>query len=283
MKRIWGILLLVVAFEALSVDKVVLWNRNYDKPYVREALRNIFELSKEEYGDYTLEPSQPTEQGRAFADLINGNRQINLMLAGVNREREEKASAIYLPLDRGLLGFRVCMVRKEQADFSYVRTLEDFKSNDILVGLGTHWPDKNIFSNHGLKSINNPVYRNLFPMLREKRFDCLSRSIVEVDQELIEYAEDEFKIEPALIFIYPFGDFMFVKSENIRLKERIEYGMSKALKDNSFYEIFDKHYADILQLHGMYNRRLLFLENKDMSQEALLSINQFGIASFLVN
>lgn len=266
---------------SIASDEIRLWNRNYNNPYYFEAVTNILEHSKEKYGDYTLVRSIPLEQGRAFSDLT-ANKTIDLMIGGVTLEREELAQLVYVPLDRGLLGFRVCMTGEQAKDFSKVRTLDDLKQQDLIMGMGTHWPDKRIFESHGLKAVTSAKYENLFPMLKQNRFDCFSRSLIEVDQELIEHAGEGFKIDKDLLFIYPLADFLIVSKENKRLKQRLNYGLKKALEDNSFFKIFDEHYNDVFLNHEMYSRRLLFMENNDLSNKAIFAINQYGIASFIV-
>ena len=265
----------------MADDTIRLWHRNFDRSYHLEAITNILDLSKDRYGDYTLLRAEPTEQGRAFSDLV-GNKSIDLMSAGISKEREQIAAHIYIPLERGLLGFRVCIVGRQQKNLSHIRTLKDLQQQQFSVGVGAHWPDRLVLESNGLNTVTSAKYKNLFPMLKKNRFDCFSRSLIELDVELATYAKQGLQIDKELLLVYPLPDFLVVSKDNQRLKARLEYGTQKAVDNDSFFKIFNRHHDDILRRYDVYNRRIIYLQNNNLSTESLQAINKYGLASFMV-
>ncbi|MFT6268048.1 MAG: ABC-type amino acid transport substrate-binding protein [Alphaproteobacteria bacterium] len=274
-------MLLALNSRYVVATEVILWKRNFDMPYIHAAVTNILTLSEEKYGKATLKSSMQIEQGRAFADMAN-DRGIDIVVAGIDLKRESQAKPIYVPFERGVLGFRICFIHANKPSFTDIKTLDDLKEQKVRFGMGSHWPDKSIFERQGFKTVNSPKYENLFKMLMNDRFDCFARSVGEVSREMAERPEMPLKVEENLVFVYPFGLFAFVSNNNPQLQERLTYGLNKALENGSFLEIFNTYFQELMQTHGIYSRKRLFLENADMSKEALRAINQYGLADFVV-
>lgn len=265
---------------AKTPNSVRVWNRNFDKSFHLEVIKMALELSRSKYGDYSIESSPPMEQGRVFTELGSG-ALVNVVIAGISKVREQDYHPILIPLDKGLLGFRICLVNNTRVSFEDVHTLKDFSKRDILIGVGTHWPDRQIYEANGLKVLSTPLYENLFDMLEKRRFDCLPRSVNELDVEIKAHLSQNFIAEESIALIYPSADFMFVSKAHPRLKERMAFGIKKAFDTGEFSRLFERYYSEILQKYNFYNRKLLILENPLLSIEAQKAINQYGIATFL--
>jgi hypothetical protein len=197
-------------------------------------------------------------------------------------EKEQLARPIYVPLDRGLLGFRICLTQHNSISLNSINTPIEFKNKNLSVGLGSHWPDTLIYQQNGFKVVTSPIYESLFSMLNRKRFDCFSRSVNELDKELLQIKEHNLQIDNNIIFVYPNADFLFISPTNNQLHKRLSHGLGMAIEDESYFDIFDKHFSNVLLKHGVYERRLLIMNNEQISRQALSAINRFGIASFLV-
>lgn len=262
-------------------ESIVVFHRTYMTDYSRKQLEKFAELSKAQYGDYEFVKSADMEQGRAFAELEKGN--IDLIIAAPSIEREQLAKVVYLPIDRGLLGFRICMVHKESPDFSAIQNASQFIENKLTIGVGSHWPDRTIFEDNGFKVVTSPVHGSLFSMLKQKRFDCLTRSVNEIKKDIELYGDTSLIADEKLLFIYPNADFIFINPKNKKLYDRLNAGVDLAIENNSFYEIFDEYYKNELLEHNIYKRKLVFLKNSNITPEALSAINRFGIASFVNN
>jgi ABC-type amino acid transport substrate-binding protein len=283
MKLLWGLLttLVLANTQCAFATDIVVWKRNFDAPYMHAALSNILALSEDKYGRASLTSSAEIEQGRAFANMAT-NKGIDIFVGGIDAEREATASPIYFPIDRGLLGFRLCLMHEQKKSFNDIKTLEELRARKVLFGMGTHWPDKNTFESQGFETVTSPRYESLFSMLINDRFDCFLRSLAEIGAELEQRPKMPLKIEENLVFIYPSAEFLFVSNMNPELKERLNYGFERAIENGSFFDIFKAHYQQTMQSHNVYSRKLLIMENNDVSARALKSINQYGLASFVV-
>lgn len=274
--------LCVFFFSPMCAAKqtLVVWEKNYHSPFFKESLQNMVTLTDEEFGEVELVPSQKMEQGRAFAELVKGN--IDVFIGGADTDRESLANAIYVPIDRGLLGFRVCLKHSQTPPFSNIHSVEQFQETNFTIGLGTHWPDTAVYRLNGFKVITSPVYDSLFAMLRNKRFSCFSRGVNEIEGEAGRFQENSIVTDDKLIFIYPNADFIFVSPKNAKLHKRLSIGMGRSIEDYSFFDLFNKYHQDKLLKYGIYERKLLVLNNNQLSNKALSAINRFGIASFVV-
>jgi hypothetical protein len=267
-------------WQVSALDKIIMWDKNFDHPALKELVTLAADLTVEEYGAYQIERSIEMEQGRAFVSLAQ-SQSINLATAAISRERENTTLPIYFPLTRGLLGFRLCLVKKQNiALFENINTTRDFRSNRLLLGVGAHWPDKTVIEQNQLQAVSNPVHAQLYDMLNMDRFDCFPRGIAEIAYELEKYPTDDVVVEDNIALIYPNAHFMFISPTHVRLKERLETGLMLAKQNGDYKRYFDKHYLVLLKKHGFYSRKLLFLTNPDLSPKARKAINQFGIASF---
>jgi len=210
-----------------AAEKIVVWERTFNKPFFQDTLNNLSSLTEAEFGAVTFVPSRKMEQGRAFSELLKGN--IDIFISAADSSREELAKVIYVPIDRGLLGFRVCLVNKSAQNFNAIRTPNQFIENKLTIGLGSKWPDRKVYEDNNFSVITSPVYNSLFSMLGQKRFDCFSRSVNEVDAELNQYANTNIKLDNNIVFIYPNADFIYVNPNNPRLHRRLSVGMGLSL------------------------------------------------------
>jgi len=274
--------LLIASFlvSAQQVDQIILWERNISNPFFYATIENAAQLTVAEYGEFEIAASPKMEQGRAFVSLSSG-QLLNVAIAGISSKNESLGKAVYIPIDRGLLGFRLCMTNSEHSGFSDVHSLADFRKQNYTVGVGSHWPDRSILEVNGFVVAHSPVYEHLFAMLKAGRFDCFLRSVNEIDIELKNFNEDDLlSINQDIAFVYPMADFVFVSPAHARLFERIELGLQRSLENGSFNELFRKYHGDDLITHQYYSRNIIILNNPDVSINALDAINLHGIASF---
>lgn len=266
-------------FDTLAKDKIVLWKRNYDKPSLYAIVNLAAKLSEPEYGEYEIVPSTDLVQGRAFVSLPEG-QLLNVVIGAISSDRERLGLPIYIPLDRGILGLRVCLQNASGNDLTNIKDIQDLKQQRITIGIGSHWPDRGILERNGINVAHSPVYEQLFNMLNMGRFDCFLRSLNEVQGEVKLFSNFNLKIEPSLGIVYPQADFAFVSVKHPRIHQRLTLGLHKALENGAFQEHFEHFYGGILKDMALYERKLLILENTDLSIEARDAINEYGLVSF---
>ncbi len=168
--------------------------------------------------------------------------QLDVFDSGFNPELDNKYEPIYLPLEMGLLGWRVFIVRKDLVKrLSSVRTINDLKP--YTFGQGQGWGDIEILEKAGLTVIQAPKLENLIQMVQGKRFDILPLGATEAYSLLDKYGpkNNQLVVDNSVTLIYPFGRFYYVRKGNEKLKHSIEAGMEQALSDGSLLSLLKSH------------------------------------------
>jgi ABC-type amino acid transport substrate-binding protein len=221
----------------------------------------VLRLALQEAGaDFKLQPSDtPMPQGRALQQLAAGEN-VNLVWSMTSKERELKLRPIRIPIDKGLLGWRLFLINKTNAaTFARVKTLDDLRK--LQAGQGHDWPDTDILRQNGLTVQGSASYEGLFKMLRAQRFDYFPRSIIEIWNEQKAYGGTEFEIEKTLLLHYPTALYFFVNKNDRALAKAIEIGLNTAIQNGKFDQLFQQTYGDVLQRAHVHTRTKLQLTN----------------------
>lgn len=224
----------------LSVDNVDL-----KQNYFIDLLRLAMEKSQPQYGDFVLNAVMiDMPQRRAIKSVKESELDVVWTMTSI--EREQQLKPIYFPLLKGLLGYRIAIIRSEDANkFTDITSLEELQR--IPVGQGLDWPDSDILQQQGFTLVRG-AEQSLLTMLNKKRFDYYLRGIHEPWSELID--QTDLMVEPNFVIIYPAPIYFFVRQDNDLLAERIEYGLRMALNDGSFDHLFYNHAIT----HGVLDR-----------------------------
>lgn len=247
-----------------------LWYRNYDSPAVLAALRLAFDKTPE-YGPYRILRSPEMVQGRALVELREpDDRLVTIVNVATSPSREDNLYAIPLPIDGGLLGLRVCVVRQESLSrFREVEDLDDLVARGISIGQGTHWPDTEILQANGVRVITNTRYETLFTMLQRERFDCFARGVSEVLLDLERVHGSRLVIEPSLLLAYSMPSYFFVGPGDHDTAQRIQLGLERAISDGSFALHLATYYGRAVESLNLGHRKLLVLENPLLSDDSV--------------
>lgn len=229
--------------------------------YFLAVLELALSKSRRKFGEYQLMPADiGMQQARALESLLS-QRHLDVVWTITSREREQQLLPIRIPLDKGLYGYRVLLIRDgDQHRFGRVRTLGDLA--DLTAGQGHDWPDTKILRANGLKVETNSRYSSSFEMLARGRFDYFPRGVSEIGPELRQHPALALAIEPRLLLYYPSAMYFFVNPQAQRLAARLQSGLEAALADGSFDRLFNEHPAmqEALQLLRQ-PRQLLTLDN----------------------
>ncbi|WP_345782952.1 hypothetical protein [Marinobacter albus] len=252
-----------------STRDYILWYRNFDSPAIN-ALVNLALRKTPEYGSFRLVRSQDLSQGRVLRELSRSrSRLVDIANVATSRERERFLAAVPIPIDGGLLGFRVCVVRPEHLPlFREIRTLEDLEESGIRIGQGTHWPDTEVLRANNIEVVTHTRYEILFSMLRNDRFECFARGASEVLYDLEVEADPNLVIEPDILLAYAMPSYLFVAPEDKQTAHRLQLGMERAILDGSFAEFLRTYYGRAVQELDLPHRRILVLENPYLSEES---------------
>lgn len=134
--------------------------------YAYQLLRLALEASRQPF-KLSLTPDE-LPSVRAFKSLEAG--EFNVMDAGAAPRLAARADVLPFPLDLGLCGYRVMLVRRDRvAALRQVRDLSDLRR--LSFGQGPDWVDNHILRAAGL-SVQEAEFLALFRMLEAGRFDA---------------------------------------------------------------------------------------------------------------
>lgn len=246
---------------------------NYDqtKEYKYQVLKLILEKTEKTDGPFIIQaPQQELPQARDFEMVKQG--YVDVILTSTSREREQELLPIRIPFDKGLYGYHIAIINEsDQPRFSAVRSLEDLKK--LWAGLNEIWPETKVFRDNGLRVVATSGYRELFSMLKERRFDYFPRVAHEPWRELRDMNIPGLTVETDLLIYYPTPGYIFTNKNNKKLADRLERGFRIALQDGSFDKLFYNHpdMKEVFQKANLKNRRVLVLENPSLPEQTPLN------------
>lgn len=263
---------LLLPCPGAAKHNIVVWEHLWDD---RGCLELILDHTVQDFGPYELVKSEKMEQGRAVYELATNDGTgsgIDLLWLPCSREREETLLPVYIYMGGQALGHRVCLIRKgDQYKFNYISSLKDWIDSGMTMGTGAHWADTEILEFNEIPVLKNVTYELLYQQLAAGRFDAFPRGIDQIMTNLNKYGRSlNITIEERLLFVYPFREIIFVSRHNPELKNRIETGFQRALKDGSWQECMFKWTRKKRQYDGLNlkDRIVIPLENPFLSKEA---------------
>ncbi|MBW8189862.1 diguanylate cyclase [Neiella marina] len=212
--------------------------------------------------DYQLFPIQASDstEMRQIADLNAGH--ISFATLATNKRLNQALHPIQYPIFRGLLGYRVFIIRKgEQARFDQVSSLQQL--SQFVAGQGRFWADTQVLKSAGLP-LETPVkYEGLFHMLDGGRFDYFPRAIHEPISELSARPQLNLAIENNILLIYPQPMMFYTSKANKALSQAIEHGFEAAIQDGSFAQWFVDHpmIQEVLSKIDLEQRTVIRIDN----------------------
>lgn len=269
---LFSLLLLSFFVTATQKETIKLWHKNWN-PNNIALLSLLFDSTAEEYGKVQLKLAKPMEQGRALLQLEQ-NKDIDLLWFATNPEREKKLIPIRIPVAKGLLGHRVCLIRKgQQHKFDNINTLADWQASSLTIGQGTHWPDTKILESNKLSVVSSVKYHSLFNMLQKQRFDCFARAIIEVKDELALSGNEDLELEKRLLFIYRMPEYIFVSRKNPKLAQRLHLGFKRIIENGQFEQFLQGHRYNKAKGLKLNQRKVIYLNNPDLTTETRLLLD----------
>ena len=194
---------------------------------------------------------------------------LDIVWTMTSREREQALLPIRIPIDRGLLGWRLLLVQPaREPDFARVHSLDGLKA--LRGGQGADWPDTTILRSAGLAIDESARYGDLFQKLAAGRIDYFPRSVQEIWGELDSHPDQGFVIEPTLALHYPTAMYFFVSRQRPELAAEIRRGLDIALRDGSFEALFQKNFGDVLKRSRLGERQVFELRNPLLPPETPL-------------
>lgn len=251
---------LIAPVAALSTELVRFPVPEFEGDHRYDYATQVLQLAlSHSGGDYRIVPAAlPMNQERQVLELEAG-RSIDVGPIPSSAEREARLLPIMIPLNKGVLGWRLGLIRKgEQASFDGVHSLAELKQ--VRLAQGQEWPDTQILRANGIDVITAPRYEGLFKMLISKRFDYFPRSTMEIWDEQ-ENNAGTLEVEQHLALHYFYDAYFMVNRHNTRLAHDIENGLERAIADGSFDRLFTQYYGERLRKAHLSTRTVIELRN----------------------
>ena len=236
------------------------------------VLKHLLKITEKEFGPATLKTAlEPMSRDRAFEELMKGEL-LHVSAEAVKAEWASDLIPIYIPINKGLTGYRIFLIsKKSQAELSKITTIEELKK--IKMGSGSQWSTTKIGKDAGFNIISTRKLEGLFWMLMGDRFQILPRGVNEASAELATHKAllPDMRIEETLAMYIPLPTFFFVSPKHPKLAERIRVGLNMMYEDGSFDEIFYAYHITMIQEAKLGSRKIFPLANPTLPKEVPLN------------
>ena len=261
----------IAATAAEDPSQITYWYRNYDSRKSADLLRLALQKTTDLYGPYQISRGPEITQGRAVVVLRDGSRSVVTAINAVaDTKRESQLRVVRFASEEGLIGWRVCIIRKDdQARFEGVRSHQGLLDRKIVFGQQSHWPDTDVLRANSLPVETSVRFESLMPMLKAGRFNCFLRGVGEAQEDLERYADNDLMIEETLLFSYPSASLFMVNENDTEVASRIELGLRRASLDGDLSAFFERHYHPVFVELGIAQRRVIRLNNPFISDLTL--------------
>ncbi|WP_284197674.1 hypothetical protein [Chitinimonas prasina] len=244
--------------------------------YYWELLAAVLATNAGKYGPYVItSANESMSASRAAREVATPNGLVNIIVRTTSPELEGQLRPIRVPLDKGLTGYRLFLIRSDtQARLTGVRSLNDLAR--FGIGQDRTWVDVRILRAAGLHVVEGEGYAGLFRMLDVGRFDLFSRGVNEIADELAVQRKvlPNLAIERELMLYYPLPRYFFVPRtpEGEKVARRIEHGLERLIRSGQFERRYQDYKRLVLRDLPLHGRRVLRIPNPTLSPETPLGV-----------
>jgi ABC-type amino acid transport substrate-binding protein len=245
-------------------------------------LRLALERTRTSHGEFELRPSViPLNQARAAHEIVEGSGVVTIFARSTAAEHEERMRPIRIPIDKGLVSYRLFLIRSDmQPRLDAVRSLDDLRR--FSVGSFVTWADTSILREGGFQVVTGDSYEGLFRMLLAGRFDLFSRSVDEAYREYDERraALPDLAVDEKLLLYFPTTRYFFVQRSDAgeRLARRVEEGLEAMIRDGSFDAYFQEKKGPLIARAHLASRRVFKIGNPFLTPQTPLGRRELWYA-----
>lgn len=278
MKCLRTLIAIVATAVALGFVAAPACAEHFDIVYPRAANggdpRPVFVMAvldlamREAHAEYTIhESGDVMQRERAIRELAAG-KAINLGWFSMSAADEARLRPVHIPVYRGLIGYRVLLIRKDrQPEFDKIDTLDQLRA--LTGGQGLGWVDAGVLRDAGLH-VDMATYDSLFRMTEAGRIDYFPRGVVEAWNELkARHAETpDLAVERHLLLLYRSDLIFYTSKHDERLARTIEAGLRAAYRDGSYMRLFDSQpcIQHAIEQARLAHRTVIYLDNRYLSE-----------------
>ncbi|MCF2949020.1 hypothetical protein L0668_12935 [Paraglaciecola aquimarina] len=245
MKLISHVLMIIIAITSIplfaigQIKHISSEAQDNQKSYFVDMLALALQKSESKYGQFQLKAVDASMgEQRQLKSVNDGTLDVIWTMTSI--EREKQALPIRIPLLKGLLGYRVFVIRKEQQHiFANITDTSELKKLTAVQGFG--WPDYDILKANDFTVVDSQWYSTIYKSLSRGFYDYFPRSIIEVWSEMDFYDASLLTVDQKHLVIYPTAIYFFVGLNQTQLAKQIENGLLLAIKDGSFQRLLTNY------------------------------------------
>lgn len=235
-----------------------------DFDYELQLLILSLEQTKEEYGDYRIQPIRDDMSYIRRIERMGYNHYTNFISAMPYQDHLSKdANLVYasFPVFLGILGYRTCFtsddIEKHLVNVESSQDLLKFTHGQVRGVL-----DVEILKHNGFIVKESSDYMSLFRMVAVNRFDLFCRGLDDVLSEYHYYHKmHNFNYDRNLAIYYPFPHFFYGHISDKKLIERINKGLIHAFNSGAIIKLWRRHFQKNIDFIDLKNRKLYSIEN----------------------
>lgn len=264
-KIVIPLLFVIWVMPAWSADMKLIYNKG-EIPYHIAMFKEALEHTKD-MGGYELKSADVTfSTPRQIDEVADDTGSVSFLVRSpsILDKGLQRLTPIKIPLDKGLLGYRVLIARKQDlSKLAAINSLEELQK--LKFGQGSRWVSVDVLTKAGFNVVRGYYAKGLLRMLDEERFDVFPRAIWEAPKELAD-AEKELPglvLEPTLVLHFPYASYFWVsqKGSGPELAKRIETGLRRMMADGSFDRIFNENYGAFIETTKLRSRKVFEVNN----------------------
>lgn len=214
-----------------------------------------------DYPPYEFKRPPQMSHSRVIAEMESGGAR-DWGVFPVNPQLSEKLIPIEIPIAKGILGYRVFLIRKDGQDrLRRVETLDDLKA--LRLGAGQDWSITKVFRANGFNVVTGAAYNGLFEMLLNDRFDFFPRGVNEIidEYEQRKQAMPDLAVDEAVLLYTPLPLFVYVAPSKPELARRLKDGLERMRADGSFDALFLEEHGPLIERLKLNSRKVFRIPN----------------------
>lgn len=255
-----------------------------EKDYIYQTLKIAVALSEDKYGPCEVKLKRAKFPLKRALHYLQQGEEIDVIALTATNERDKEYLPVKIPLAKGMIGYRVLVIRTEQIE-KFNTITSGAQLRELIAGQGTGWPDVDILRNNGYEVVTVGSIDTLIDMLRKGRFDYFPQGPRQL-ANLIDFEQDDsVVIAPKVLIKYPGMTIFYVKKDNHALAARLTYGLQKAYDTGAFEQHFNQHpsMVNALSALSLKQKKLITLCNTETPNWAPLEQDKLWLTSWYKN
>jgi hypothetical protein len=256
-----------------AITQIKLWNGNKTQSrqqYEREILEAALKATNASHGHWALQEDLTDYPLAADEASVFRSKGFDIFgtVAGNTKLAAEKKILIPLPLMKGLLGYRILIIRAaDKEKFAAIKSAQQLQQ--LRLGIPSTWADAELFRQNGYKVEEKGSFDDLFTRLENNEFDYVSFGANEVAGVFAQRAAQSGKliVDSSLLVYYPFPLVFYVNPNNKALAQQVTQGLQTIISNGELDAIFNRYFGAELKLLNLSGRTKITLKNSILPAE----------------